>query len=154
MNQTLQRLKEVRLILKKSKAAFAKMLDIPQPTYLRYEAGTQKLSSNLIKALILKCNLNINWLYTGEGNMFIKKYTYTIKEKPIENLFNINEKIKFLIEKNQMNKLQFAMIVNCDKDRLDEILQNKSLPTTEELFKISQNFDISINWLLNYDNKM
>ena len=67
MDETLVRLKEIREMYKKSKAGFAKMLEIPQPTYLRYETGVQKLSTKLIKALIFKCNVNIHWLFTGEG---------------------------------------------------------------------------------------
>lgn len=149
MDETLLRLKEIREVYKKSKAGFAKMLDIPQPTYLRYETGTQKLSTKLIKALIFKCNVNIHWLFTGEGEMFIKKYTFKSKKSNIIKISCINEKIKFLIEKNKLSKTRFAEIVKFRKDRLNSILKNQTIPTFEELYKISKNFDISLDWLIN-----
>lgn len=149
MDETLVRLKEVREILRKSKAGFAKMLEIPQPTYLRYETGVQKLSTKLIKALIFKCNVNIHWLFTGEGEMFIKKYTFNLRKQKNNNIYCTNEKIKFLIKKNKINKTDFADIVKFQKDRLNDILKNQTTPTIEELYKISKNFDISFDWLIN-----
>lgn len=148
MNDTLLRLKEVRMIFKKSKAGFAKILGISQPTYFRYETGEQKLSSKLIVGLISKFNININWLFTGEGSMFIKTHSGKLQKPPHANLYCINEKIKFLIKKNKINKITFANIVKLEKDRVNAILKNKSLPTVEELFKISENFDISFDWLI------
>lgn len=148
MDKTLLRLKEVRELFKKSKAGFAKTLGISQPTYFRYETGVQKLSSKLIKGLILKFNININWLFTGEGSMFIKTYTCDLQRPPKVNLYCINKKIKFLIKKNKINKKMFANIVKLEKDRLNAILKNKTIPTVEELFKISENFDISFDWLI------
>lgn len=151
MDDTLLRLKEVRELFKKSQAGFAKMLDIPQPTYLRYESGVQKFSSKLIESLILKFNLNINWLFTGEGSMFVKNHSGKLQKPPRANLYCINEKIKFLIKKNKINKTMFTNIVKLEKDRVNAILKNKSLPTVEELFKISENFDISFDWLFKDD---
>ena len=154
MDKTLLRLKEIRELFKKSKAAFAKMLDIPQPTYLRYETGTQKLSTKLIKSLIFKCNVDIHWFFTGKGEMFIKKYTFKPKKSKNINIYCINEKIKFLIEKNKINKTSFANIVKLKKDRLNAILKNRTIPTIKELYQIGENFDISFDWLVNGDTKI
>lgn len=148
MDDTLLRLKEVRNFFKKSKAGFAKALGISQPTYFRYETGGQKLSAKLIKGLILKFNININWLFTGEGSMFVKNHSGKLQKPPRANLYCINEKIKFLIKKNKINTNMFANIVKLEKARVNAILKNKTIPTVEELFKISENFDISFDWLI------
>ena len=84
---------------------FAKALGISQPTYFRYETGGQKLSAKLIKGLILKFNININWLFTGEGSMFVKNHSGKLQKPPRANLYCINEKIKFLIKKNKINTI-------------------------------------------------
>ena len=44
----LNRLIELRNALKQSGNAFAKKLNIPQTTYLRYETGQRKISADLI----------------------------------------------------------------------------------------------------------
>ena len=59
----LNRLIELRNALKQSGNAFAKKLNIPQTTYLRYETGQRKISADLIIKLVLICNVNPFWLF-------------------------------------------------------------------------------------------
>lgn len=70
-NDFVNRLISIRKAYGKSGYAFSRMLNIPQPSYLRYETGEQKPSAKLLIGLNKFCNVNINWLLTGQGEQFL-----------------------------------------------------------------------------------
>ncbi|MGL4388840.1 MAG: XRE family transcriptional regulator [Brevinema sp.] len=64
-----ERLKLVREELKMTQVVFAETLGVAQNNLGRYENNTSKLSSDKMINLH-KINVNIDWLLTGEGEMF------------------------------------------------------------------------------------
>lgn len=64
-------LKNIRLSLELSQDEMAKTLDMHQVQYGTYERGKSKPSADVLEKLVLKHNVNINYLLTGEGPMFI-----------------------------------------------------------------------------------
>lgn len=64
-------LREVRSKLGLSQGAMAKDLGIAQAQYNTYERGTRKPSADILEKLVKQFNININYLLTGEGPMFI-----------------------------------------------------------------------------------
>lgn len=68
-----ERIEEIRSYLKFNKKTFSEILGYTYPQqYTKYLNGTNSLSIKAIKALIKHNNqFNINWVLTGEGNMFI-----------------------------------------------------------------------------------
>lgn len=64
-------LKEVRNSLSISQGQMANDLKIQQSQYSRYENGTSKPSVEVLEKLVKQFNININYLLTGNGPMFI-----------------------------------------------------------------------------------
>lgn len=64
-------LKEVRNKLGIAQGEMAYSLKIQQSQYSRYENGTSKPSVDILEKLVKQFNININYLLTGEGPMFI-----------------------------------------------------------------------------------
>jgi transcriptional regulator with XRE-family HTH domain len=64
------RFRDVRKVLGLNQSDFAKMLKTSQNQISRYEA-TQDIPYKIIELLSLEHNININWLITGKGEMFV-----------------------------------------------------------------------------------
>ncbi|MFA7074906.1 MAG: helix-turn-helix domain-containing protein [Endomicrobiaceae bacterium] len=64
------RFKNVRKKLKLSQIDFAKKLETNQSTISRYEKNENNPSSEILEKLSENCNVNINWILTGKGEMF------------------------------------------------------------------------------------
>jgi len=70
-----KRLKKIREILNLSIEEFADKLGILETSYYSYENGTRFPKKNILKNIInilFKMNINLNWLFIGEGNIFLK----------------------------------------------------------------------------------
>jgi transcriptional regulator with XRE-family HTH domain len=72
-----KRIKEIRANFKLTSAEFAKQLDIPVRTIGSYEREEAQIGAKFLNALITKFSININWLFTGQGTMFISKQVET-----------------------------------------------------------------------------
>ena len=65
-----ERLKQIRLKLELSVAKFADMLEMSASTLIGYERNLRTPSLPLFTQLYKKANVNLNWLVSGEGDMF------------------------------------------------------------------------------------
>ncbi len=65
------RLKNIRKHLQETQAQFAERLDSKVLTILRYEKGERLPSTEFLNKLREIIHIDINWLLTGEGEMFI-----------------------------------------------------------------------------------
>ena len=74
-----ERIKTIRKSLGfHSREKFAEELQIPFPTLRAYEQGKiENIPHSFLATLASKFNVNINWLISGNGEMFIKKDTFT-----------------------------------------------------------------------------
>lgn len=68
-----ERLKQIRNIEKLSQKEFGDLLDISSGAIGNYEVETRELPDNLKIKLKEKYNINLHWLVTGEGNMFLNE---------------------------------------------------------------------------------
>lgn len=66
----IERLKQLRKVLKINQTNFAKELGITQTAYSMIENGNNPLSDRHIKVICSCFNVNENWLRTGDGDMF------------------------------------------------------------------------------------
>lgn len=71
-------LREVRSKLGLSQVDIAKAIGMQQAQYSTYERGDNRPSIDVLEKLVVKFNININYLLTGKGSMFI-----TDQEKPL-----------------------------------------------------------------------
>lgn len=68
-----KRIKEIKLILHLTSADLAKKLDIPVRTIGSYERAEAQPSPKFLTALYEQLSVNINWLLSGKGNIFLDK---------------------------------------------------------------------------------
>lgn len=66
------RFKEIREYLKLSQADFAKKLNVSQVGLSNYENDNREVSTEIKITLFKEYSINLNWLFTGEGTMFIE----------------------------------------------------------------------------------
>ncbi|OLA94599.1 MAG: hypothetical protein BHW64_03005 [Candidatus Melainabacteria bacterium LEY3_CP_29_8] len=154
-NDFVNRLISVRKAYGKSGYGFAKLLNIPQPSYLRYETGEQKPSAKLLIALNRYCNVNINWILTGHGEKFLTnnsiRHEALVKNQTNDlnnNLHNWMSRLDIILEDNNITIEDFALLTNISKKRLDSLRNNKEVLTIDELTNIKSNFNVSTDWLL------
>ena len=83
-----ERLKEARIKLGLSQGEMALSLEMLQAQYSNYERGKSKPSADVLEKLALKHKININFLLTGKGAVFVSSEL----EKDL---------LKFKISKNQ-----------------------------------------------------
>ena len=56
----------------KSQSSFAEFLGIPQANLASYETGRRTPTDAVIQLICQKCNVNQDWLRTGNGEMFVE----------------------------------------------------------------------------------
>ena len=154
-NEFVNRLISVRKAYGKSGYGFAKLLNIPQPSYLRYETGEQKPSARLLIALNRYCNVNINWMLTGQGERFLPnhslKYESLAKNQNQalqDSANNWFSRLEEVLKENDIDLDYFETITGIPKKHIDNFKYNKAMPSVEDLTLIKSNFNVSIDWLL------
>lgn len=90
-----QRLKIVRKFLKVTQIDFGASLGLTQAGYSDIERGKNNISGKIKILLKKEHNINLNWLVTGEGEMFVA----TIED-------NGSESDKLAMEQNLFERLQ------------------------------------------------
>lgn len=67
------RLKAIRTSAGLSQKEFGAIMGIAQTSYANYENGRSSIPASLLEMLSKKLNINLNWLITGEGDMYLDK---------------------------------------------------------------------------------
>lgn len=127
-----KRIKNLRNNLKITAKDFADVLQIPLRTIGSYERDEAQPSPKFFNALINIYRVNINWLLTGQGSVFLSEkaeidmsFIALLKDR-----FNLSaEEINGLIEllESDASKdmvLKFISIKNGDKEALDTLIYN------------------------------
>ena len=65
-----ERIREVRKRKRLTQKMFGRRLDIKQPQLSRYERGISEPDYETIKKFYDIYNVNLNWLFSGRGDMF------------------------------------------------------------------------------------
>jgi len=65
------RILDLRKKLGLTQALFAEKLGVNRTTLIGYEKGTFPPSADCLRSACLNCNVNAEWLLTGEGDMFL-----------------------------------------------------------------------------------
>ena len=147
-----KRLIEVRKAYGLSGYAFAKKLNIPQPTYLRYESGEQKPSGKLIESLVLICQVNAYWLYSGEGAMFFNPEINSCARQNDETVFEKSEsfgkRLSDIQEKYNFLDREMAKLLNITERHYVSIITGRKEPDIRIFNRIRQNFNVTIDYLL------
>ncbi len=127
-----KRIKELRAELHLTAGEIASGLDIPVRTIGSYEREEAQPGAKFFSALIDKYHVNVNWILTGKGNMFISKIL-EIDDSFItyfQEIFNLTEKeVTGLIdllnsEASRDMVLKFIQIKKGNKEALNTLLYN------------------------------
>ncbi len=146
------RLIKIRNYYGESVYAFAKKLNIPQPTLLRYENAERKIASNLLKALINVCSINLNWLITGEGSMFIEKNKNSLRRQNDENiclkLTQAGKRLVKIQEKHNFLDKEMAQLLKISEKEYIKLIMGELDFNIYILANLKQNFEVDIDELL------
>ena len=107
-----ERLKLVIREKGKSARAMAKLCNIPYTTFWKYLSGERKPSSLHLQKICTHLAINLNWLITGEGEIFVQK-----SPSDLNNLRANNEK-QGILEKI------YAMLKDMEQEELNDILKH------------------------------
>ena len=146
MNEN-ERLREFRQSLNLSQAEVAKMLGMKQGSYSSIEIGRNNASSRVKKLLSTIYKLNINWLETGEGYMFL-------------DFHSLPGRIQFIMNEWNHTPRDFAYTSGIPEPKVLSLLKGEYQPTSYEISQISAKYQrYSTQWILNgagdvYDNRI
>ncbi len=140
-----ERIKLIRLQKSKNLTEFAKSTGFETRTYASYERGERNPSLEFLAQLVKEYNVNINWLLTGEGEMFCAA---NYSKRPEEATFSVRspkKAIQRLRAENNLSISQFSKITQIDEDLLVEYLNDDKKMPVESAVSIVNNFNISLD---------
>ena len=110
-----ERLKEIRKSNPngKTQETFANYLEISKENISSYESGRRNPSDAFIKLVCEKCNVNEDWLRTGNGEMFMPE----TKDEQISKMFADVMKS----EDGNFKKKLISALAQLDKDGWDKL---------------------------------
>ena len=90
------RLKKFRKNIGLKQKEIAEHFNITQSAWAGYEKGARTIPSEILEYLSKEYDLNLNWLFTGHGKMFIQKTAVDIvSETPSEYFANVTSLQKY-----------------------------------------------------------
>ncbi len=108
------RLKQLRKTLNMNQKDFGASIGLSQNQIAQMESGTRNLTTRNADIICKTHNVNPEWLYTGEGNMFMPPEEKSTLEELAEN-YNLDEyDIKILkryIEMDTFERLAFRKML-------------------------------------------
>jgi len=147
-----ERLKQIRAALGFNQQEMAVKLGFELTTYRSFEYKSKNLPIEFLCALIYTFSININWLLTGNGSMFINKEINSLKikcDKSAPQLARFfNSRFKILLNENKLSNTQFSKLTGISENRTAELILNPAPPEINELISLKANFDVSADWLL------
>ena len=156
MNNLLQignNLAEIRKKLGYKVVDFVEKFGMQYRTYQTYERGERKPPLEFFEQLNQIFNVNLNYIFTGEGEMFLKdenKNTHEPKdnEQVLKNFEHFGARLNEL--QGELGYLDKAMarIMGVDEKRYIRIKLGKEDATAEQLARLASKVDVSLDWLI------
>ena len=142
--------KKFREALGYNQSNIAAKIEITPQAIQRVEAGNGNFNDEIKAKLIEKFNLNINWLLTGNGEMFLNdKNTFELKTVEKYSKFqNFASRFNELIKKSELDIKTFSGVVDIKLERVAELSVGVKLPTINEIISLCECFNITADWLL------
>ena len=126
-----RRIKEIKLVLHLTSIELANKLDIPVRTIGSYERAEAQPSPKFLAALYEQLNIDVNWLLSGKGNMFLDRKvaislgaTANIQDKLDLTSEQLNDLIELLNSPAKDMLLKLLEVKKGNKEALDGLLQN------------------------------
>lgn len=114
MNSIGDRIKSIRISENLSQEEFGKKLNLSRSIISCYEKGLREITTRSIKDIVREFNIDENWIYTGEGEMYHEitddeEFSYMIGTLLAENDDN---KIKFIKLMLDLDESYWPIITN------------------------------------------
>ena len=146
------RIKQLCSALGCSQQELAEKLMIDVRKLRSYVYETKNLPAEFLCALALKLNVNINWLLTGNGAMFIFDAENTLEKKEsiscAPDLSITAERVKLIQEKNSLADKDMAKLLGIYEDDYKNLKNCYVDINLRILCRLKQNFKVSFEWLL------
>lgn len=146
------RLKEIRLTLGYNQQKMADELDININTYRGYEYNKRDLPEDFVLKLSDILNVNIHYLYTGEGSMFIVPETNQFEEcddnSILENFKSFHERYTKMLADLNITDYKVSKRTGISESRLEKIGLGDAVISMEEFIKLRSKYVFDADWLL------
>jgi len=98
-----ERIKQVRTELNMTQVNFSKMISISQSSLGEIETGVRKVNNRIIQLICSQFNVSIDWIKTGNGDIYNKEKS----EIGLEHLIELYRQLdiplqKYLIEQTEL----------------------------------------------------
>lgn len=150
-------LKNVRIALQRKTVDFAVQLNVQYRTYLSYERGERTIPAEMLEKLIKDFDVNINYIFTGEGKIFNTKNINPLqipeRKMDVECMkLDFGERLYLIQKFNGKTDEEMAEILSMSLIRYYEITNESKSLTLKECDVIKANFDVSIDDILYDEN--
>lgn len=152
-----ENLRNIRTALRIKTVDFAAHLNVQYRTYLSYERGERTIPAEMLEKLIKDFDVNINYIFTGEGEFFNTKDINPL-QIPERNMdvecmkLDFGERVYLIQKFNGKTDKEMAEILSMSLTRYYEITNESKNLTLKECDAIKANFDISIDDILYDEN--
>ena len=143
------RLIEFRKAVSSNATAFARSIGQSQPAYANYEIGKRKPAFEILEKMARVHSVNLNWLLTGEGEMFNLPPSLKIRKKLQENkIKNFGKKLNKLQTENDLSIPEAAEILEISEDDFVDFCLNRKEPNLEIILKAINTFDVDFEYFV------
>lgn len=148
------RFKIFRETLGVTQAVFAENIGLSSAAIGLLEKDKSFLKAENLKKLIVLYNLNINWLLTGQGKMFLESNnSFEIKYEPLKiDKYELGKRVNKIRIDTNLNSNQMAEIIELTEKEFAALCMGELKLTPEVLLKLVQkiceNFNVTADWLL------
>ena len=147
-----QNLAIVRKNINSNAASFAKEVGIPYTTFIKYEREERKPSYELLEYLVDVYNVNLNYIFSGQGQMFIKPDDNTLERQNDttvkERVSHFGERLGELQDKHEYLDKDMAKLLKISEEDYIDLKLGDIEPDLEVLNRLKQCFKVSIDYLL------
>lgn len=147
-----ENLKKIRLTLGYNQQKMADELDIPLRTYMGYEYKAKVYPTDFLSKLVNILNVNLHYLYTGQGTMFITPGTEQFEECDdnaiLENFKNFHKRYTKMLADLNTTDYEVSKRTGISESRLEKIGLGDAAITMEEFIKLRSKYAFDANMLL------
>lgn len=146
------RTKKIRQALGLSQEGFGDKIGLSRAGIAAVEGDKNKFSQDTLYNLAVLLNVNLNFLVSGKGTMFIEScentHSFIKNETPVQNLSQWGERLSQLLADNKETPYAFSKRTGISERRIEKFILDSAEPTLQELTAIKCNVDICTDELL------
>lgn len=138
-----ERIKHLRKYLGLSQAAFAQKIGKTPGFISLIELGRSKFSNATLEKISEVFGVNINWILTGSGDMFLPGHEHSETD-----WIGVGDRIRHLRESLNLNMEDFASAIPCSRTHIYKVETGQTKPTEAFVRKVANAYLVSYDWLM------